>query len=146
MSVARRSGDPHLSPGDDAPGAIESGEMPNPPMPTGDGELTRIFPRAHKQALGAAVGLTMATIIFLVTAFHVILRPQGLPLELLNQYFYRYEVSWTGALIGAAWGFGTGFVGGWLLAFVHNFTVGAWLLLVRARHDLQHMRDFLDHI
>jgi hypothetical protein len=120
--------------------------MPKSPNRDSDGEFAPQFPRAHKMALGFAVGLTVAAIIFVVTAFHLILRPQGLPLELLNQYFYGYEVSWKGAAIGAAWGFATGFVGGWLLAFVHNFTVGGWLLLVRAKHDLQRMRDFLDHI
>jgi len=104
------------------------------------------FPRAHKQALGVAVGLTAASMIILLTVFQTLLTPQGLPLELLNQYFYGYNVSWRGALIGGAWGFATGFIGGWLLAFVHNFTIGAWLLLVRARHDLRRTQDFLDHI
>ena len=33
-----------------------------------------------------------------------------------------------------------------VLGFVHNFTVGAWVLLVKAKNDLQRMRDFLDHI
>lgn len=116
--------------------------QPGPPP-----EFAPQFPRAHKQALGFAVGITLAALIVGLTAFHLILQPsQGLPLELLNQYFHGYEVSWKGAAIGGAWGFATGFVGGWLLGFVHNFTVGAWVLLVRARHDLQRMRDFLDHI
>ena len=115
-------------------------------MRQGEERFAPQFPRAHKQALGFAVGLTAAAVIFGLTAFHLLLKVQGLPLELLNQYFYRYEVSWPGAFIGAAWGFATGFIGGWLLAFIHNFTVGAWLLLIRARNDLNRTRDFLDHI
>lgn len=116
-------------------------------MRQGEEKFAPQFPRAHKQALGFAVGLTVGALMFALTAFHLLLHPQGGPrLELLNQYFYRYEVSWPGALIGAAWGFATGFIAGWLLAFVHNFTVGAWLLLIRARHDLNRTRDFLDHI
>ena len=126
---------------------------PNPPnQPTGpppatSPEFAPQFPRAHKQALGFAVGITMAALVVGVTVFHLVLQPKGgLPLELLNQYFHGYEVSWKGAAIGGAWGFATGFVGGWLLGFVHNFTVGAWVLLVKAKNDLQRMRDFLDHI
>jgi hypothetical protein len=119
----------------------------NPPDQQTPREFAPQFPRAHKQALGFAVGITISAIIVGLTIFHVVLRPpRALPLELLNQYFYGYDVSWKGAAIGGAWGFATGFVGGWLLAFVHNFTVGAWILLVRAKHDLQRMRDFLDHI
>jgi hypothetical protein len=108
--------------------------------------FTPVFPRAHKLALGLAVGLTVGSAILAVTAFHLVLRPDGLPLELLSQYFRGYDVTWPGALIGFGWGFATGFVAGWMLGFVHNFTVGLWLLFVRARHDLKQTRNFLDHI
>ncbi len=105
-----------------------------------------LFPRAHKRALGVAVGLTAALLVFGVTVFHVALRIEGLPIGLLSQYFYGYAVSWRGAWVGLCWGFATGFVAGWLLGFVHNFTVGIWLLVVRARRDLHQTRNFLDHI
>ena len=105
-----------------------------------------LFPRAHKRALGVAVGATAALLIFVITALHVVLRIEGLPIGLLSQYFYGYEVTWRGAWVGLCWGFATGFVAGWLLGFVHNFTVGMWLLVVRARRDLHQTRNFLDHI
>jgi hypothetical protein len=111
-----------------------------------DAAFEPLFPRAHKRALGVAVGSTAALVVFAVTVFHVVLRVQGLPIELLSQYFYGYEVSWRGAWVGLCWGFATGFVAGWLLGFVHNFTVGMWLLVVRARRDLHQTRNFLDHI
>jgi hypothetical protein len=38
------------------------------------------------------------------------------------------------------------FVGGWLLGFVHNFTVGLWLFVIRTRQDLRQTKNFLDHI
>lgn len=105
-----------------------------------------LFPRAHKRALGVAVGLTAGVGVLVVTALHVVVRPEGLPIHLLNQYFYGYSVTWQGALIGLTWGFGVGFTAGWLLGFIHNFTVGIWLLVVRARRDLNQTRNFLDHI
>ena len=104
------------------------------------------FPRAHKRALGAAVGLTVGATIFLLTVVHVALNIEGLPIGLLDQYFYGYRVTWGGAFIGLAWGFVTGFIAGWMLGFVHNFTVGFWMFLVRARNDLKRTTNFLDHI
>ncbi len=120
--------------------------MDEPAGPSPDVAFEPLFPRAHKRALGIAVGLTAAVAVLAVTAFHVVLPIDGLPIGLLGQYFYGYEVSWRGALIGAGWAFGTGFIAGWLLGFVHNFTVGVWLLGVRARRDLDQTRNFLDHI
>jgi hypothetical protein len=102
--------------------------------------------RAHKSALGFAFGVMAGGGLFLLTAVHVALKINGLPLYLLSQYFAGYDVSWPGAFIGLAWGFGVGFVGGWLLGFVHNFTVSLWMFGVRMRHDLARTRNFLDHI
>jgi hypothetical protein len=104
------------------------------------------FPRAHKRALGAAVGLTVGATIFLLTVVHVALKIEGLPIGLLDQYLYGYRVTWGGAFIGLAWGFVTGFIAGWMLGFVHNFTVGFWMFLVRTRNDLKRTTNFLDHI
>lgn len=119
------------------------GEQPAAPTQAAPDPL---FPRAHKRALGVAVGLTAGLAIFGLTALHVALPIEGLPIGLLGQYFYGYDVTWPGALIGLFWGFATGFVAGWLLGFVHNFTIGVWLLLIRARRDLLQTRNFLDHI
>ena len=47
------------------------------------------FPRAHKRALGAAVGLTVGATIFLLTVVHVALNIEGLPIGLLDQVLLR---------------------------------------------------------
>jgi len=120
--------------------------MDEPAKPSPDAAFEPLFPRAHKRALGIAVGLTAGLAVFGVTALHVMLPIEGLPIALLAQYFYGYSVSWRGAAIGGGWGFAVGFIAGWLLGFVHNFTVGIWLLVVRARRDLNQTRNFLDHI
>ena len=120
--------------------------MADATRPPNAGPLGPIFPRAHKSALGVAFGLTAGIAIFVITALHVVLPIDGLPIGLLSQYFYGYSVTWTGAWIGFGWGLATGFIAGWLLGFVHNFTVGIWLLFVRARRDLDQTSNFLDHI
>jgi hypothetical protein len=108
-----------------------------PPLP---------LPRLHKSAIGFAIGVMAGGGLFVLTAIHVVLQVNGLPLWQLNQYFQGYDVTWRGAFIGLAWGFAVGFVGGWLLGFVHNFTVGVWMVTVRMRHDLARTKNFLDHI
>jgi hypothetical protein len=109
--------------------------------------LAKAFAPMHKRAMGLAVGLTAAALVALLTVFHVIVRPaNALSIELLNQYFYGYDVSWRGALVGAWWAFVAGFVGGWFAAFLRNLFIGLWLMTVRVRANLRETRDFLDHI
>jgi hypothetical protein len=109
--------------------------------------LTQAFAPMHKRALGVAVGLTAGAGVFLLTAFHIVLAsPEAANIELLSQYFYGYRVDWPGALVGAWWGGVAGFVAGWFFAFVRNFALATWLLVVRARVELFEARDFLDHI
>ena len=107
--------------------------------------LALAFAPVHKLALGVAFGFVIASLIAAVTAFQVMAQPpSGLPLELLAQYFHGYTVTWPGVAIGAAWGFLTGFVAGWFMAFVRNFFLAVWLIAVRARAELTN--SFLDHI
>jgi hypothetical protein len=108
--------------------------------------LARTFAPMHKRVLGTAVGLAAASLIFLLTAFHVVARPNGLPIELLSVYFYGYDVSWRGAFVGAWWAFVAGFVGGWFAAFLRNLVIAIWLMIVRIRADLGASQDFLDQI
>ena len=108
--------------------------------------LDEIFPRVQKRALGVALGVTCGGFLFILTVFHIIVRPEAVPLGLLGQFFHGYSVTWTGAWIGLAWGFITGFITGGLLGFVHNFNLDIWSAIVRARADLSQKRDVLDHI
>ncbi len=101
----------------------------------------------HKRALGMAVGTVCGLVVLLLTVFHLLVRPSPAPdLALLREYFYGYQVSWTGALIGAWWGFFVGFVGGWFLAFTRNLAMAVSLFITRTRAQLEETRDFLDHI
>jgi hypothetical protein len=109
------------------------------------GSVRALFPRIHTVALGAAAALTSGAGMFLLTAFHVVFRPD-VPIDLLGQYLIGYAPSWPGAFVGLAWGTVIGFGVGWVLGFVHNLTVDAWLLVVGTRTELSRSRRFLDQV
>jgi hypothetical protein len=110
-------------------------------------EALLVFAPLHKAAFGVAIGTACGLSIFLATAVGLLLgHPGEVGLYLLSQYFFGYEESWRGALIGLAWGFGAGGVAGWFIAFTRNFTIAAWLFVTRTRAHLASTRGFLDHI
>lgn len=122
--------------------------MPSPHSPVRvEQQLRRAFAPLHKRSLGIAVGVTAGAGVFLLTAFHIIVRPvDGPPITLLAQYFYGYEVTWPGALAGLWWGFVAGFAAGWFFAFMRNLVTGVWVFLIRTKASLYQTSDFLDHI
>jgi len=105
-------------------------------------------PPVHKRALGMALGLVAGICVFLLTVFHIGIHAtgQGLNVGLLSQYFYGYEVSWTGAVVGFGWACVTGFVLGWFLAFVRNLVVTTAAFALMSQEEMAHTRRFLDHI
>ena len=105
------------------------------------------FAPVHKRSLGIALGTVAGAGVFALTAFHIIFRPgDAFDIRLLAHYFYRYDVSWTGACIGLFGGFMTGFVAGWFIAFVRNLMIAAHAFTFRTKAELAQTRDFLDHI
>jgi len=105
------------------------------------------FAPLHKRALGMAVGITTGLLVFAGTIFHLVIHSHAEPnVGLLAEYFYGYSVSVPGAFIGLLWGFFTGFVAGWFLAFTRNLAVATSIFISRTRAELQATRDFLDHI
>ena len=110
-------------------------------------EALLVFAPLHKRALGFGIGVACALGVFAVTAIYLLRDPETpVALGLLGQYFYGYDVSWVGALIGAAWAFMVGFVAGWFIAFTRNLVLALSIFLVRTRAELAASRDFLDHI
>jgi hypothetical protein len=110
-------------------------------------ELELAFNPLHKRAFGMALGVASGLFFFLLTAVYLLRRPDvAFPLWILDEYFYGYTVSWTGACVALAWGFVVGFVAGWFTAFCRNFVIAASLWLGRTRSELDATRDFLDHV
>jgi hypothetical protein len=112
-----------------------------------DQQLALAFAPLDKRALGVALGATIALLTFVATALSIVLDPeQRFPLYLLQQYFYGYQITWPGAVVGAFWGFAVGFAWGWFAAFARNLVLAVWLMTIRIRADFSTSRDFLDHL
>jgi hypothetical protein len=110
-------------------------------------DLRPAFLPLHKRAFGMAVGLALGGLLCGITVVHLVRQPdREFPLSLLGEYFAGYTVSWEGALLGLAWGFVTGFVGGWFLAFTRNVVLASIIFVTRTRAEMAATRDFLDHI
>jgi hypothetical protein len=110
-------------------------------------QLQLAFAPIHKRAFGTAIGCALALVMASVTLLHVILRPETGPnLDLLDAYFYGYNVTWAGVFIGAFWAFVVGFVIGWFAAFCRNLVIAVSVFITRTRAELSETRDFLDHI
>lgn len=112
-------------------------------------QLELAFAPLHKRAFGMAVGTAAALLVFGMTAVYLLRNPGpelNFRLDLLAAYFTGYSVSWGGAVVGAAWGFVTGFVAGWFIAFCRNLVIAASVFLLRTRAELEQTRDILDHI
>ncbi len=110
-------------------------------------QVALVFAPLDKRALGVALGFTVAVVLLAATVASRVLDPGGrFPIELLGQFFFGYNRTISGALIGAFWGFVTGFCWGWFLAFARNFVLAVWLMIMRVRNDVASSRVFLDHI
>jgi hypothetical protein len=120
---------------------------PMGPTPAIERQVAQVFAPLDKRALGLALGTVVAIVVLLVTVLSVTLDPaEQFPVHLLNQFFYGYARSFSGALAGCFWGFVTGFCWGWFLAFARNFALAFWLMIMRVRDDVATSRVFLDHI
>jgi hypothetical protein len=109
--------------------------------------LRLAFAPLIKLSFGIAFGTACGLFMFLFTALHLVIDiPGALRLQLLRAWFYGYGMTWTGALIGTAWAFGVGFIGGWFIAFCRNLVIAITVFLTRTRAELQQTREFLDHI
>jgi len=106
------------------------------------------FAPLHKRGMGVAVGTALGLAMWLATMTLVVKGgyPVGPNLGLFSQYFPGYTVTFAGAFIGLFWGFLAGLVLGAMFAFLHNFLIWAWLLVVRSKAEMETYGDFLDHM
>ena len=115
--------------------------------PAVERQVALVFAPLDKRALGMALGVALAILVLLITVIGEVLDPgEKFPLYLIGQFFFGYDRTLLGAIIGAFWAFVTGFCWGWFLAFARNFVVAVWLMIMRVRDDVASSRVFLDHI
>ena len=92
-------------------------------------EDTRKISKSIARIQGRILGFVMAVLggftLFTMTAWLVIKggKNVGLHLQLLENYFPGYSVSWAGSFIGLFYGLLAGWIMGWTIGFVYNKVV-----------------------
>ena len=79
----------------------------------------------NAKIIGLVLGLMFGLMIFVATNWLVIKggHPIGPHLELLNQYFIGYRVSFWGSFVGFVYGFALGTLSGSLIGWIYNLIV-----------------------
>ena len=92
--------------------------------------LLREVIRISRNVLGLTLGMLFAFGLFVATNILVLKGgPEiGPHLQLLNQFFPGYRVTFGGSFLGLVYGFAVGYVSGWIIATVYN-----WVVLLRHR-------------
>ena len=74
------------------------------------------------KAWGLSIGLILAIGLFAATNLLVLKGGEnvGRHLGILSQYFWGYDVSFVGSLVGSVWAFATGYVGARLICGIYN--------------------------
>lgn len=78
--------------------------------------------RLNGNVLGFVIGALFALAIFVATNFLVLKGGEvvGPHLQLLDQFYWGYSVTFLGSFIGAAYAFVTGYVCGLLIGWIYN--------------------------
>jgi len=106
---------------------------PSKPVTSAQGVKEAIFKeviRANRNVLGLTLGMLFGFGLFLATNILVLKGgPRvGANLQLLNQFFPGYRVTFGGSFLGLMYGFAVGYMSGWVIATVYN-----WVVLLRHR-------------
>jgi protoporphyrinogen oxidase len=110
--------------------------------------LAQTFCKLDRMAFGLSLGMTAGLLLFLATLILVLKGgdPVGPNLALLSQYFPGYRVTVPGSVLGLAYGFITGFIGGWSFAFLRNAVVFLYMALAHRSVERQLMQRFLQYL
>ena len=109
--------------------------------------LTRLL-RLNATVQGCVTGTVAGLAIFVATNWLVLKGGDvvGPRLQLLENYFPAYTVTLSGSLLGLAYGFLTGFIGGWGFAFLRNITVFLYMALIRRHTERQLLKQLLEYV
>jgi hypothetical protein len=93
--------------------------------------ILRAVLKISARIVGLTFGLLCALVILVATLWLVVRGGPsvGAHLSLLREFFYGYSVTVPGSIVGAIWGFVTGYLSGWFIARVYNA-----IALFRVRH------------
>jgi len=110
--------------------------------------IDAVFAKLDPVALGVALSVVSGLTLFLASATLLFKggKNVGLRLRLLGNFLIGFEMTWTGALIGAVEvGIGA-FALGYLVAWGRNWLLAAYGYLVARRAEAKARRDLLDKI
>ena len=112
-----------------------------------DESIIYAFSRFDKFGFAMAVGTVCGMVIFLATVWLTLSGDTTVTTyaELLNQYFFGYSVTMKGAFIGLFYGMSSGFIWGWLFAYLRNFIVGLYVYMLKKNTEMLTITDFFDH-
>lgn len=110
--------------------------------------LARVFTRLDRSAFASAVGIVSGVVLFAATLALAIKGGDvvGPNLRLLAQYFPGYRVTPVGSLLGLIYGFCSGYVVGWLFAFLRNAVTFLYVAQVYRRAQRGALRRFFDYL
>jgi protoporphyrinogen oxidase len=108
--------------------------------------VVRAFARLDKLGIATAIGTVAGLALFLATLWlvargDVVARTS---MALLSEYFYGYRVTVEGAFVGFGFAFFSGFLFGWLFAYLRNASLAFYVYVVKRKTEWMSFRDFLD--
>jgi protoporphyrinogen oxidase len=111
------------------------------------GALAQAFPKLDRVALGLSLGTVSGALLFLTTQILLLKGGDvvGPNLQLLSQFLPGYSVTMSGSILGLAYGFGSGFVGGWSFAFLRNASVFLYTAATQHRAEREVLRKLLEY-
>jgi protoporphyrinogen oxidase len=113
-----------------------------------DEMVEAVFARLDPIALGAALGLVSAVLLFLSTAMLLVKGGAviGPNLSLLTHYLIGFKVSWTGAIVGLLEGAIVGFLIGYIFAYLRNIGMTAYATVIKWRSQREAPNEVLDKL
>ncbi len=73
----------------------------------------------NKKAFALTCGILWGLTVFIATLW-IMIKGGGNHLQLLEQFYFGYSVSWLGAFVGLIYGFIDAFICGWIFAWLYN--------------------------
>jgi len=127
---------------------MEAGLQDHEALEMIQGAIIRIFLKLDRVAFGLSLGSVVGVLLFLATLWIVLKGGDtvGPKLRLLNQYFPGYSVTASGSVLGLGYGFISGFIGGWIFAFLRNASLFLYTILVYRRAERGLLRKIFDYL
>jgi hypothetical protein len=119
-----------------------------PPVTVLQDAVSRVFPKLDRLAFALSLGTVTGLVLCLATLWLTLAGGPvvGPRLGLLRNYFPGYHVTAAGSLVGLGYGFWSGFVLGWMFAFLRNAAIFLYAAFAYRRAELQILRRLFEYV